>query len=371
MKTICVDARILPIFGMGSVLRQLLHSFKGHPIKWKALVNKGCTDPLWDWIEPIRIDCPINSIKEQIRFPIHVPNCDLFWSPNYNIPLLPIFAKKRMVTMHDVFCFTHPVKMHPLKLLCAKHLLKQAAQLSHTVITSSHFSKHAICEHTKVHESKVRVIPLAINRSVFSPSNNLSYVRKVLLESYRVKRNFFLYVGRMATHKNEKLLCKAFERLQLLGFKDIELIFIGKYQGCSRQQSRKQQLIEEFTEIKDHIRFIGPISEEHLAYFYQAAECLIFPSMHEGFGLPPLEAMSAGCPCIVSKAASIPEVCGEGALYFNSNDLEDLLRVIIEFLKQPGQREEIIHKGLMQSKSFCWQKTAQHYLSAIDNLITI
>jgi glycosyltransferase involved in cell wall biosynthesis len=273
--------------------------------------------------------------------------------------------------MHDIFFFTYPTKMHPVKLFLAKHLLKKAAQLSHTVITSSHFSKNAICKYTKVPESKVQVIPLAINRSVFSPSNNTPYARKVLSEIYQVKKNFFLCVGRIADHKNQRLLCKAFIRLQLLGIKNIELVFIGKYQNCLEQQYKKKQLLEEFVEINEHMRFIGPISEEHLAYFYQSAECMVFPSMHEGFGLPPLEAMSSGCPCIVSNVTSIPEVCKDGALYFNSNDVDDLVRVVIDFLQHPKQRKEIIIRGLVQSQSFCWQNTSQQYISAIDRLISI
>ena len=371
MKTICVDARILPIFGMGSVLRQLLYLFREQPIRWRALVNKDCKDFLWDWVEPIWVDYRINSMKEQIYLPFHVPICDLFWSPNYNIPLLPTLARKRMVTMHDIFCFTYPVKKPSLKLACAKHLLKKAARLSHTVITSSAFSKQAICKYTKVHESKVQVIPLAVDKSVFLPTSNLTHAKQILSENYHLKKKFLLYVGRLATHKNEKFLCKAFERLHLLGFKDIDLVFVGKYQGCSEQQLLKQQLLTEFPAVKNHMHFIGPISEEHLAYFYQTAEGLIFPSTHEGFGLPPLEAMSSGCPCIVSNATSIPEVCKEGVLYFNPYDLEAFLPILIELLQSPKQREELKSKGLQQSKNFCWVQTAQQYLSIIDNLITI
>jgi glycosyltransferase involved in cell wall biosynthesis len=112
----------------------------------------------------------------------------------------------------------------------------------------------------------------------------------------------------------------------------------------------------------------GYVTDEELRALYQHAACFIYPSLYEGFGLPALEAMCCGCPCVVSNTASLPEICGDAALYCNPLDPEDIARQIRALLEQPGRREELRAKGLERARQFTWDRSTEALLHVIESV---
>ena len=346
MKTICIDARLLSGPGIGTYLRNLLQRMQDAPIRWFALVSDVERFPFKDRIEPIAVSSSIYSIQEQLELPLKIPTCDLFWSPHYNIPLLPIRAKKRLVTIHDVFhlSFAHELKLH--KRLYAKTVIEKAVKASAAVITDSQFSKGEIQRYTRIAEEKIAVILLAADSDLFSPQP----VKK---------EKFILFVGSPKPHKNLKGLVAAFKMLKT----EVNLVIIGKKEGV--------KVLENLDQLQgERIQFLHDIPDHQLSHYYRTAELMVFPSFYEGFGLPPLEAMSCGCPVITSHAGALPEVCGDAVMYVDPHSPMQIAGAIEELMGNEEKKRELSLKGLEQSKRFSWKQAADSHLKLIDRLIT-
>ena len=278
-----IDVRMRNKGGIGTYISQLVRRLEMKPLKLRA---------------------PIYSFKEQIAYPFAIPKCDLFFSPHFNVPFFPIRAKKRVVTIHDVYHLDHPDQFSSLKHTCAKKLYARAAS-SDLVLTVSEFSKGRILHHFP--SALLEVIPLG--------GDHLLGIEPV--EVLGISSPFYLFVGSLKPHKNRRLL----DGLPL-------------------------------------IEALGQYSDGELVWLYKNAEALIFPSFYEGFGLPPLEAMSLGCPVLASHSASIPEVCGEAAIYFDPKIRESLDRALQEL---PSVRDQLIEKGIQRSSERTWDLCAKRH----------
>ncbi len=308
---ICIDTRMAFHTGIGTYIRNIIPKL---PFK-KVLIaaEKWTDDPC------ILTSAPIYSMEEQLKLPFLIPECDLFWSPHYNIPLAPIRAKKRLTTIHDTCHLTHPQNWH--KKLYAKTMLCKAARLSDHILTNSEFSKSEIIRHTQAPEEKITVAHLGVDSSRFFPTDE-------------EKEKFFLYVGSRAPHKNIDRLLEAWEK------------------------------ISPEWELK-----MSPFSDEELPSLYQKAYALIHPSFYEGFGLTPLEAMSSGCPTVVSNRASLPEVCGPASLYFDPYSVDEIASAIRQLIENQTLHIELKEKGLERSRRFSWDKTVQKHIEILENLL--
>lgn len=278
-----------------------------------------------DQITPLEFDAPIYSLKEQWELSRRVPECDLFWSPHFNVPLFPIRAKKRVVTIHDVYHLDHLDQFSPLKRLYAKSVIGRAIKTADQVITISHFSKSRLLRYFPEIEHKIRVI-----------HSGCDHLLSVKPEPVQVTKPFFLFVSNIKPHKNLPLLLE-----MMKGCKSHQLVVVGKGEYG-----------------------LGPVTEGQLVWLYQNADALLFPSFYEGWGLPPLEAMSLGCPVLASHAASIPEACGAAALYYSPYDLGELQKCINEL---PARRKELIERGLERASIFTWKKCADQHLNSFTN----
>ncbi len=315
MIDLCVDARMAFSSGIGTFIRGILPFLNQPPFRMILLG------------EEIPFNAPIYSIREQVLFPIKIPKCDLFWSPHYNVPLLPIRAKRRIATIHDV---CHLVFGSVAERTYAKWVMKKAL-LSDCVTTVSAFSKGEIQKY--LGPRHVDIIPIAPK-----------IMKGGTVNPYSLPKRFVLYVGNIKPHKNLDRLMRALP--------DIDLVVVGK--GAALQRERVWQL--------------GEVPDSDLPYLYKRAEALVFPSLYEGFGLPPLEAMSCGCPTIVSQAASIPEVCGDASLYFHPENEGEMRTAIETVLSNAKLRQELIQKGYERVKSFSWEKTGARYRELFEKV---
>ncbi len=323
MTDLCIDARMAFCSGIGTYIREIVPFLKA-AFRVILLVDQEGRDWCKDF-EQIEFCKEIYSLKEQLQYPFKIPKCDLFWSPHYNVPLLAIKAKRRVATIHDA---CHFVFGSFLDKIYARLVMGKALQ-SDRAITVSNFSKREI--EKRFGKKKLDVIPIGVNLDRFSREKVQVKVR----QKYQLPKTFALFVGSQKPHKNLKTLQEAIAQID-----DLELVAVGK------------DLLW--------------VAEEDLPTLYSMAEVFVYPSLYEGFGLPPLEAMACGCPTVVSSVASIPEVCGEASLYFEPQNAEEMALSIQMARKK---RDVLIESGLQRVKQFNWEKTAERHVQVFEEAL--
>ena len=332
--------------GIGTYLKNLLLSFQKTPFRFRLIVHPSALQrhPWLSSFDLILGSFPIYSISEQLQLPLRIPACDLFWSPHYNVPLLPIRAKKRIVTIHDVYHLAYYASLKPLEKIYAKTVINRAVKSSDHVITVSQFSKSELLKYTGISDSKISVIYQGIQQHDFSISVN-------------VPEKFVLFVGNVKPHKNLKKLAQAMKKIE--GY---SLVVAGKTEGFLNG--------EDCSQFSSNIIFLGKVSDAELAFLYQKASIVALPSFYEGCGLAPLEAMQWGTPVIVSQAASLPEMCGDAACYVNPQDAEDILRGILKVLASDEYKNQLIAKGKERSQFFSCDKAASEHIQLFERFTT-
>ena len=344
-KDLCIDARMLFSSGIGTYLRNTI-PYLVEDISTTLIIKKEDEKAVRKWFsgDVIFMDASIYTAKEQGSFPLKVPVSEVFWSPHYNIPLLPIRAKKRVVTIHDVCHFAAREFFPFRKRVLASFLLKQAVKKSSLILTGSRFSLEEITRILPYSKDKIHSIPYGVERRSKEDS------------TIEQKRPFVLYVGNLKPHKNIERLVEGFLRLP----SEYDLILAG-------QSSFKGQPWKE----NPRIRSLGVVSEEDLGFLYSKASLLVQPSFYEGFGLTPLEAMHLGCPVVVSKIGGLMEACGEAAFYIDPFSTDSLYHGMLAVLTSKGVRDSLIAKGREREKLFSWEKSAMQIKELLQKEIAL
>lgn len=349
MPKIVIDARMINNSGIGTYLQSIIPNL----IKNYELILL-CREKEIDgftWMNKVNIinfSKPIYSIAEQILSPVIIPECDIFLSPHYNIPILPIRAKKRLVIIHDVFHLAFNDQLSLVQKIYSKIMIYFAVHLSDHIITSSQFSKSEILKYININESKINVIYFGFNYDEYSnQAHNFEPVKK----KYNLQENFFLFVGNVKPHKNLYNLLLAF-RIILEKEINLKLVIVGEYKKLINADKKSFKLLSENPLLKDNTIFTGFIDKEELVVLYKNASALVFPSLYEGFGIPPVEAMACGCPVISSNAASLPEACGHAAIYINPNNVDNIAEKMITIISDSNLTSRLIEKGKENIKRF-------------------
>jgi len=359
MKKLCIDARMINHSGIGTYIRNILARWPDSNYQISVLIHPllAAQYPFLKRFHLIETEVPIYSIKEQLGFPFLIPSCDLFWSMHYNIPLAPIRAKKRVVTMHDVNHLVHTSYLTLPQIMYAKLMLQQAARRSERIITISHFSSREIQGYLHVPKNKIVPIHLGVDRTHFSPSQDQQVLEKVR-DTYQLPDKFILFVSNLAPHKNVRGLLIAWQKIcdQLPEWK---LVMVGK--------PSKQNNWNDVS--KKNVIFLGQVDYQHLPLLYESAYASILPSFYEGFGLTPLESISCGCPVIVSNRASLPEVFETDSLYVDPHNPDDIAETLLKIIQDPALRDQLAISGLQRAIRFNWDKTALAHREAIEALL--
>jgi len=233
------------------------------------------------------------------------------------------------------------------------------------IITVSEFTKQEILSlYPKTKMQKISVVHNGYDNEIFRPLKEPEKMAAVL-EKYGIAKPFFLYVGRLEKKKNTPALIEA---LSLVRENNPEikekLVLIG---NASFGFDEVKYVIEEFN-LNQEVYMPGWISEDDLPYIYNAASAFVFPTKHEGFGIPILESLACGLPTIASDLPVLREIAGEAVLYFNQNDKHDIARAMVRIIKDENLRQILIDKGLEQSHKFSWRQCAEKTLQEIENL---
>ena len=288
-------------------------------------------------------------------------NIDLVHYPFFEPFIIDLPIRKRVptvVTVHDLIPLVFPSHFPSgLKGKIKWEIQKILLRKVDGIITDSKSSKEDILKLAEIREKKVNVVYLAAG-SEFKIIKNTTMLRSIVVK-YNLPEKFVLYVGDVTWNKNLPGLIKAMDSLE------IPLVMVGKAlinDNFEKTNPWNQDLLKvgELTLNNPKIRKLGFMPTSDLAVIYNLAAVLAMPSLYEGFGLPVLEAMSCGCPVLVSNRSSLPEVAGEAGILVNPEDTEEIKDKLVKLLKLPkGEREELIEKGLKQAGKFPWKKTAE------------
>ncbi len=259
----------------------------------------------------------------------------------------PLTGGPKIVTIHDLAFRRHPEWFSRKFAGYYRLMIPRIARSAAKVITDSDFSKGELMDLMGLAESDIRVIPCAVD-SCFSP------VTSDTVEHSR----YLLAVSSVDPRKNFQSVIRAFQQLNR---SDLRLLIVGAAHEAFSSSSGI-----EASAADNRIDFTGYVSDGELVDLYRHAELFVFPSLYEGFGLPPLEAMACGCPCVVSDAGSLPEVCGDAAAYCDPNNVVDIADKINMVLNDSHLRSALIQKGLIRAAEFTWDRAASEYLNVIE-----
>ncbi len=314
--------------------------------------------------EKVLADVHWYTAKEQLVMPklIDRAGLDLFHYPHWNVPL---FAKTPfVVTIHDLILLEDPNSArattlgpvrYAVKRLGYKTVLTHAMKKSKAIIAVSHFVKNSILKHFDVPATKLHVIYEGVT------SNEMGSGRESRILDSRpdpipaITTPYFLYVGSAYPHKNLESLLHAFSFF-VKKYPDVKLVLVGKEDVFYK---KLQKELEEIDIKNDAVVFTGFVPDTVLEELYAHASLYVFPSHHEGFGLPPLEAMAHGVPVASSNRGPLPEILGDAAAYFNPDDLEEMVAVMERAHRDDDLRKNLIAKGDTQVKRYSWDTMAR------------
>lgn len=301
---------------------------------------------------------------EQIQFPracaeigatlAHVP----YWGAPLRSPV-PL-----IVTVHDLTPNLVPEYRRGFKARLYNALVTASARGADHIITDSFASKLDIVDHLGIAERDITAIYLAVGPQ-YRPGEN-SLVDMAVLKKYDLPDFYILYLGGYELHKNVTTLLLTYSYVgQALG-EDYPLVLAGrKPEKISAKFPDYSKYIEELG-IGDYVRWIGFVDEADKPVLYRNAEAFVFPSRHEGFGFPVLEAMASGAPVVASNSDSLPEVIGDAGFAIDPDDPREMAGAIISIVLEDSTREGLVKRGLAQAGKFSWEKTAMETLMVYD-----
>jgi len=286
---------------------------------------------------------------------------DLFHYTDHALSLL--FRKcPVIITVHDIAYLRLPKLLNTSRKVYKKNILRISIRKAKIIIADSYATKKDIIEYFGIREEKIRVVHLGVE-SRFCPIDNV--------ESFRLKSNLpskmILNVGTLEPRKNVVTLIKAFRKLREKGLKDYKLVIAGN-KGWLYEEIFKEVA---HSDLKKEILFLGVVKDEDLPLLYNCADIFVYPSLYEGFGLPPLEAMACGIPVITSNTSSLPEVIGDAGIMVDPTNINSLCESMYILLKDKELWNRMRNMGLERSKLFSWDKTAKKILTVYDDILSV
>ncbi len=290
---------------------------------------------------------------------------DIFWSPHFNFTNLS-HNTKHVLTIHDLSFIRYPKYFSKRKNFWHWAVnLKKQAQNCQALIAVSKNTKEDIIELLNVSEKKVHLVYSGLNTKSLKVNEA---DEKNFFKKHGLKKNYILYLGNIEPRKNISGLIYAYNILRDRNIRlvDTQLVLAG----ATGWKNRDIYQARENSPYKDNIKFIGYVGSYDREILYRNAICLTYPSFYEGFGFPPLEAMSKSLPVITSNVSSLPEVVEKAALTINPYDINDLARAMELLIYKQDLRSDLILKGQVQASKFQWSKTAKDYLEIFNKLMS-
>ena len=356
---VAIDVRKLHDFGIGTYVRNLVGQLAriDHETDYVLLCRRddeGLATTLGENFRTVAQGAPNYSVREQLMVPLSLgrSGATLFHAPHYVLP--PLTPCRAIVTIHDCIHLRFPQYLpNRLAYGYAWAQIWSATRRARRVLTVSQASKQDIVRFFDVPETKITVIPNAIDERFRQPPADADLVR--VRERYQLPDRFIMYAGNVKPHKNLERLIEAFVTVRRRGFDDLGLLLTGsevsRYAMLRRAVHRHN--------LHKHVRFLGYQTTETLAVLYRLADVFVFPSLYEGFGLSPLEAIASGTPVVASNVSSLPEVLGDAAILVEPLEAESIADGITQVLEDDDLRADLRRKGLARASRFSWEQSVK------------
>jgi glycosyltransferase involved in cell wall biosynthesis len=272
----------------------------------------------------------ISSVARELNRKLatfHFGSYDVYFEPNF-VPL-GIRARKTVVTVHDFSFHLHPEWLPDDRLkYFSKHFFENIKRADTIIVPSEHIRKQA----TELLEgSSARVVTI--------------------------------FVGSIEPRKNLFALLKAYMALPKYIKDDFTLLLVG-FKGWNNGE-----VMSLLGKLEGNVQYLGYVASKELAHLYRGASCFVYPSLYEGFGIPPLEAMASGCPVVVSNAASLPEVCGDAAYYVDPKNPDSITGGLQAVLTNETLRKGMVEKGIGRASNFSWERSAMEHLRVFSEVL--
>jgi glycosyltransferase involved in cell wall biosynthesis len=301
------------------------------------------------------------TLLEQICMPkiLNKYNLDLVHFPHFNVPFL--YRRKFVVTIHDLILLQFPTVrgttlnpiFYKIKFWAYQFIIWSAIKRAKKVITVSNFTKKELLKYYKNDLSEEKIIVTYEAGSDWEENEkNISSNDLEILKKYGILKPYLLYVGNAYPHKNLERLILAFSRIDLA--QKYQLVLVGKidyFYEKLKKLARNKNI--------ENVVFLGYITDEILSLIYRKSEAYVFASLYEGFGIPPLEAMSKNVPVISSNHPCMKEILEESAYFFDGKNEESIAGAMKKVLEDEEIRKDLIEKGLQQIKKYSWKKMSQ------------
>jgi glycosyltransferase involved in cell wall biosynthesis len=358
--TVTIDVRMMWSSGIGVYIRHLVSGvINRYPDVHFLLLGWPEDEKRWEGFQKpnvrwVPLNARIFTLWEQVILPFKISReTNLYWSPNYNIPLF--YRGKILVTVHDVLHLAMGWRHGAHRRFYARTMFRALTRRADRIICVSNSTRNELTRLSSCEPSKMKVVHNGLDASWFEiPQGGRPYPRPYLL-----------FVGNVKPHKNLVRLIRAFDQIKSRIPQD--LVLVGKKEGFSIGDREVLHLAER---MGDRVRFTGFVEEDQLRQYYAHADLLVFPSVYEGFGFPPLEAMACGCPTAVSGFASLREICADATSYFDPLNVEDMSRAMLEVLQNEGLKNRLVEKGRRQARLFSWEKCVRETCQVLDGFLS-
>jgi len=368
---IAIDIRRMTEFGVGTYIRNIVRTLGRLDRENKYLLIGPATKvqeigALPPNFHTVAMSAPERSVQgyREFRTALRRLNCDLVHIPNlFSIPrALPC---RYVMTVHDLLEHMSRAReqngfWRSLHFQLTKRVLRGAAR----IFAVSNFTRNEIEKLFEIPAERIEVVYNAIDER-FLRGHATTADRDLIARRYQVTYPFLLYAGRISSHKNVVRMIEAFSALKTelerdQAYPDLKLIIIGD--DLSGNPDLRRTVVR--SGVQNDVRFLGFVPIEVLRIFYDEAKVFVFPSLYEGFGLPPLEAMAHGTPVVTSNVSSLPEVVGNAAVLVNPENVFEIMRALHRVLTDQALRERMKERGYLQAAKFSWDKSVTRILQA-------
>lgn len=289
---------------------------------------------------------------------LHVP----YWAPplRSSVPIV--------VTIHDLIpLLLKEYRGGPLVRMYTG-LVSAAARGAALILTDSHASQHDIIRHLKIDGSRVRTIYLAADEKFSTRIDPIDYA--ALRKNHKLPEEYVLYLGGFDARKNIETLLQVYTWTQDTIGTDYPLVIAGQLPDRHDAFFQDPRIIAKQIEVEDVVRFIGAVAEEDKVALVQGARAFLFPSLYEGFGLPPLEALACGVPVIGSNASSLSEIVGDAGVLVEPKDARKMAGALIAVVTEQKFHDDLAERAVIQAAKFSWDKCAQETAAAYEEVLS-
>lgn len=366
---IAIDIRRMTEFGVGTYIRNVVRTLGrlDRESKYLLIGSPGKVQEIGALpsnFHSVALSAPERSVKgyREFRLAVKRLECDLVHVPNlFSVPRrLPC---PYVMTVHDMLEHMSWAReqngiWRTLHFQLTKRTLRGAAR----IFAVSNFTKNEMVKLFEIPSERIEVVYNAIDERFLhghaSPAD-----RELIAQRYQVTYPFLLYAGKISPHKNVVRMIEAFSALKTelereQAYPDLKLIIIGD--DLSGNPDLRRTVVR--SGVQNDVRFLGFVPIDVLRIFYDEAKIFVFPSLYEGFGLPPLEAMAHGTPVVTSNVSSLPEVVGNAAVLVNPENVFEIMRALHKVLMDQALRDRMKERGCQQATRFSWEKSVLRIL---------